>query len=168
MLPQQSRKLTQGPSVFEKATHVPGGADIPVCRKRLQALGRQECLPHLMRQSPSLDSKTDLPWPLTDRCCHGGAAHSAPARRACEFAAGASSIGVWVLMPKCPICLAATWRFGPVQAFPLRRRRTALVVIDLKRRLVVLGRCETNDEVRGAGQPGGEMAVIGVYRQNRR
>ena len=25
---------------------MPGGADIPVCRKRLQALGRQECLPH--------------------------------------------------------------------------------------------------------------------------
>jgi hypothetical protein len=46
--------------------------------------------------------------PLTDRCCHDGAPRSsAPARRGWEVAAGALSIGVWVFLPKCPVCVAA-------------------------------------------------------------
>jgi hypothetical protein len=46
--------------------------------------------------------------PLTDGCCHGGATQSAaPARRGWEVAAGVLSIGVWVFVPKCPVCLAA-------------------------------------------------------------
>jgi hypothetical protein len=43
-------------------------------------------------------------------CCHGGAP-SAPSRSTSrsvwEIAGGALSVGVWVLMPKCPVCLAA-------------------------------------------------------------
>jgi hypothetical protein len=45
---------------------------------------------------------------LTDRCCHGGANRaSTGTRRGLEVVAGASSIGVWVVLPKCPMCLAA-------------------------------------------------------------
>jgi hypothetical protein len=45
---------------------------------------------------------------LTDGCCHGRAPQPAPRlRRGWEFAAGALSLGVWALMPKCPVCLAA-------------------------------------------------------------
>jgi hypothetical protein len=45
---------------------------------------------------------------LTAECCHGdGPPSSSPSRRGRELAAGALSIGVWALMPKCPICLAA-------------------------------------------------------------
>jgi len=45
-------------------------------------------------------------------CCHGGGHEPRPASRThsrnfWEFAGGAASIGVWVLMPKCPVCLAA-------------------------------------------------------------
>jgi hypothetical protein len=43
--------------------------------------------------------------------CHcGDAAQSATisrSRSAWEMAAGALSLGVWLLMPKCPVCLAA-------------------------------------------------------------
>jgi hypothetical protein len=46
--------------------------------------------------------------PLSERCCDGGGRHSpAPARRGWEVVAGATSIGLWMLIPKCPICLAA-------------------------------------------------------------
>jgi len=46
--------------------------------------------------------------PLTGGCCHGGAPESSsPAGRDWDVAAGALAIGVWVFMPKCPICLAA-------------------------------------------------------------
>jgi hypothetical protein len=45
---------------------------------------------------------------LTGCCCHGSGPHpSAPARRGWDIAAAALSIGLWVFMPKCPICLAA-------------------------------------------------------------
>jgi len=46
---------------------------------------------------------------LTDRCCQGGAPQpsSRRSRRSWEFAAGAVSLGVWALVPKCPMCLAA-------------------------------------------------------------
>jgi len=45
-------------------------------------------------------------------CCHGGGHEPRPASRThsrnfWEFTGGAASIGVWVLMPKCPVCLAA-------------------------------------------------------------
>jgi hypothetical protein len=46
---------------------------------------------------------------LSGGCCHGG--HSSPSptpsRRRWEIVAGALSIGVWIFMPKCPVCLAA-------------------------------------------------------------
>jgi hypothetical protein len=29
------------------------------------------------------------------------------ARRSCELAAGACSVGIWTFMPKCPLCVAA-------------------------------------------------------------
>jgi hypothetical protein len=55
---------------------------------------------------------------LPGGCCHGdGPQPSSQAARptstshrsrsAWEMAAGALSLGVWVLMPKCPVCLAA-------------------------------------------------------------
>ena len=41
-------------------------------------------------------------------CCHGGDARSSPPSwRGWELATGALSIGVWALVPKCPLCLAA-------------------------------------------------------------
>jgi hypothetical protein len=41
------------------------------------------------------------------RCGGGGARSSPPPRRGWEIAAGAASLGVWALMPKCPMCVAA-------------------------------------------------------------
>ena len=46
------------------------------------------------------------------QCCHGGGGATQPAaltasRSVWEITAGALSVGVWVLMPKCPVCLAA-------------------------------------------------------------
>jgi hypothetical protein len=43
--------------------------------------------------------------PLSCACCATGRAGRA--RRGWEGAAGALSVGVWVFMPKCPLCLAA-------------------------------------------------------------
>jgi hypothetical protein len=46
-------------------------------------------------------------------CCHGSGPRSSqtsspsPAGRAWDIAAGALSLGVWMLIPKCPVCLAA-------------------------------------------------------------
>jgi hypothetical protein len=45
-------------------------------------------------------------------CCHRNGDEPRPASRTrsrnfWECAGGAASIGVWVLMPKCPVCLAA-------------------------------------------------------------
>jgi hypothetical protein len=41
-------------------------------------------------------------------CCGGGGARSSPPpRRRWEIAAGAASLGVWAVMPKCPVCVAA-------------------------------------------------------------
>jgi hypothetical protein len=45
-------------------------------------------------------------------CCRGGPIESPPASRSTsrsvwEIVTGALSVGVWVLMPKCPVCLAA-------------------------------------------------------------
>ena len=41
-------------------------------------------------------------------CCHGGVLRAAPpSRRGWEYVAGALSLGAWVIMPKCPLCLAA-------------------------------------------------------------
>jgi hypothetical protein len=46
--------------------------------------------------------------PLTGGCCKAGGTPSAsPARRGWDVAAGVLSIGVWVFVPKCPVCLAA-------------------------------------------------------------
>ncbi len=65
--------------------------------------------------------------PMTsDCCCGGGGGRSSPpprllwpvsrpshcadrqvSRRGWEIAAGAASLGVWALMPKCPMCVAA-------------------------------------------------------------
>ncbi len=46
--------------------------------------------------------------PLTSTCCHGGSAPSSIGlRRGRQIAAGALWLGVWALVPKCPICLAA-------------------------------------------------------------
>jgi hypothetical protein len=44
---------------------------------------------------------------LIGGCCHGGPPSPPQSRRGWEIAAGALSIGVWILMPKCPVCLAA-------------------------------------------------------------
>jgi hypothetical protein len=44
---------------------------------------------------------------LTGGCCCGGRQASPRLRRGGEIAAGAISLGVWALMPKCPLCLAA-------------------------------------------------------------
>jgi hypothetical protein len=45
---------------------------------------------------------------LTDRCCSGDASPpSSPVRQRWEVAAGAPAIGVWIFLPKCPLCLAA-------------------------------------------------------------
>ena len=42
------------------------------------------------------------------RCCHGCDAGGAPvSRRGWELVAGALSLGVWLLVPKCPLCVAA-------------------------------------------------------------
>jgi hypothetical protein len=43
--------------------------------------------------------------PLSAGCCHAGA--SSTSRRGWEIVAGALSLGVWVLVPKCPVCVAA-------------------------------------------------------------
>jgi hypothetical protein len=45
-------------------------------------------------------------------CCRGGpiespAASRSTSRSVWEIVTGALSVGVWVLMPKCPVCLAA-------------------------------------------------------------
>jgi len=46
--------------------------------------------------------------PLTGGCCNRGSPRSPSGpRRGWEIAAGARSLGVWALMPKCPVCLAA-------------------------------------------------------------
>ena len=45
---------------------------------------------------------------LTSGCCHRADAHPPRrSRRGWELAAGAVSLGVWVLVPKCPVCVAA-------------------------------------------------------------
>jgi hypothetical protein len=40
-------------------------------------------------------------------CCSGGGGRSSPPRRGWEVAAGAASLGIWAVMPKCPMCIAA-------------------------------------------------------------
>jgi hypothetical protein len=41
-------------------------------------------------------------------CRHGCCAGDSPSsRRGWELAAGAFSFGIWALMPKCPLCVAA-------------------------------------------------------------
>jgi hypothetical protein len=51
---------------------------------------------------PQIGSKSQC------ECCNVSARKSLfQSRRGWEGAAGALSIGVWVLMPKCPLCLAA-------------------------------------------------------------
>jgi hypothetical protein len=47
-----------------------------------------------------------------DGCCHRGGSQpqrmsQRRSRRGWDLAAGALSLGVWALMPKCPLCLAA-------------------------------------------------------------
>ena len=45
---------------------------------------------------------------LTVGCCQGGEPHlHTRARRGWDVVAGAMSFGVWVCVPKCPLCLAA-------------------------------------------------------------
>jgi hypothetical protein len=69
----------------------------------------------MLPQRKSLnDSARDALVPNTPGacCCHGKGhepprASRAHSRNFWECAGGAASIGVWVLMPKCPVCLAA-------------------------------------------------------------
>ena len=45
---------------------------------------------------------------LIGGCCHRGVAPSPRrSRHGWELAAGALSLGIWALVPKCPVCLAA-------------------------------------------------------------
>jgi hypothetical protein len=45
---------------------------------------------------------------MTCGCCGGDDVRSSPPpRRGWDLAAVAASLGVWALMPKCPLCLAA-------------------------------------------------------------
>jgi hypothetical protein len=44
----------------------------------------------------------------TGGCCHGCHAGASPVSRGgWEIVAGALSLGVWVFIPKCPLCVAA-------------------------------------------------------------
>jgi hypothetical protein len=69
----------------------------------------------MLPQRKSLnDSARDALVPNTpDACCRRGNRHAprpaspTQSRNFWECAGGAASIGVWVLMPKCPVCLAA-------------------------------------------------------------
>ncbi len=46
--------------------------------------------------------------PPTSGCCHAArACGSSRPRRGWEIVAGAFSLSVWALMPKCPVCVAA-------------------------------------------------------------
>ena len=49
--------------------------------------------------------------PVSSRCCHGAglgmSSRSNRSQRVGEIAAGAFSLGVLALVPKCPLCLAA-------------------------------------------------------------
>ena len=45
--------------------------------------------------------------PMTESCCRAGPQSPLRSRRGWDLVAGALSIALWVMIPKCPVCVAA-------------------------------------------------------------